>query len=88
MTDHESTIVRELQTLGSVNVALPELLDDVMSRERFDIIILKQLFSPSEGEEVAFWAARFLTIRHNLWGVLDTAIAFIGGTSKLVEAYD
>lgn len=88
MVDHELIIARELQTLSSLNAGLSVLLDEAMSRERLDRIVLEQLFSPSEDEEIAYWFARFLTIRHNLWSVVDTAIAFTGGTSKLVEGYD
>ena len=88
MTDHDSIISRELQALNSLNAALPKLLDDAMSREQLDEIIAKQLFSPSNDEQIAYWFARFISINQNLWDIVDTAISLTGGTSKLVKGYD
>lgn len=88
MMGHEVIIERSLQTLNSLNNALPILLEDAMRRSQLDAIIENELFSPAEEEVLAYWFARFIDIRHNYWEIVSTAIRQTGGTSQLENKYD
>lgn len=78
----------ELQALESLNAALPKLFKDAFGREQLNQIVEKGVFSPSEDEEISYWYARFLTVRLNLWAIVDTAIEKTGGTQNLLRTID
>lgn len=81
-------IASELQALESLNSALPKLFDDALSREQLARIVDKGVFSPAEDEEISYWFARFLTVRNNLWTIVNTAIYRTGGTQNLLRIVD
>lgn len=85
---HLSTIERELKALNSLNQALATVLQDAMSPQQLTAIINKQLFSPVEDEAIAYWFARFINIRRNLWDVVNTSINNARGNSKSQAGYD
>lgn len=86
--DHDSIISRQTQALRSLTDALPLLFKDAMSQERLANIIKQEFFSPTEDEEIAYWFARFTTIRRNLWSIVETGIYCTGGMDKLSQAHD
>ena len=75
MKNHHSLIIeRQVQALNSLNDAIPLLFKDAMPTDALHNIIANKLFSPSEDEAMAYWFARFITLRHNLWTIVDTAL--------------
>jgi len=72
-------IEREAQALESLNSAIANLLKQAMDYETLQAIVHQQCFSPAQDDEIAHWFARFITIRSNLWSVVDTAIANADG---------
>ncbi len=86
--DSRIVIELELRALNSLNLALARLFDDAMSRERLSEIASRGIFSPSEDEEIGYWFARFLTLRNNLWDIVNTTIDQTGGTRKLINDSD
>lgn len=88
MADHVTILDRQLQALDSLNAALPSLIDDAMTRQQLASIIKNKQFSPDEDERIAFWFARFITIRNSFWEIIEAANVRTGGTSNLSSAYD
>jgi len=86
--DHDSIIARQAQALDTLSASLPTLFKDAMSTERLANIISKEIFDPSEDEEIGYWFARFTTIRRNLWSAVETGIYYTGGMDKLSQAHD
>lgn len=86
--DHNTIIKRQVSALESLEKSLTPLFKDAISHERLTYIIDKDLFSPSENEEMAYWFARFVTIRHNLWSIVETGISSTGGIGKVCETHD
>ena len=78
----------ELQALESLNAALPKLFKDALGREQLNQIVEKGVFTPSEDEEMSYWYARFLTVRLNLWTIVNIAIEKTGGTQNLFRTVD
>ena len=67
-------INRQVQALESLEDAIPNLFSDAPSKPRLEKIINDGLFSPSDNDEIAYWFARFTTIRNNLWSIIETGI--------------
>jgi len=73
--NHDAIIKRQTQALNSLNDAIPVLKKDAIDSQALASIIERQMFTPAEDEQIAYWFARYLTIRSNLWDVVNTAIA-------------
>lgn len=81
-------IQREAQTLESLLRAIGPLISDAFPEEKLATIASRERFTPTEDEELAYWFARFVTLRSNLWMVVDTAILNTGGMGQLVKPSD
>jgi len=86
--DHELIIRRQAQALQSLTVSLPRLFEDAMSSEKLTEIVEKKFFDSAEDESIAYWFARFTTIRRNLWSIVETGIYYTGGMDKLSQSHD
>lgn len=88
MSEHFSIIDRETQALKSLKSSIPVLFEDALSRTELNNIALNEIFTPAQDEQLAYWFARFITLRSNLWSVVDTAIIYTGGMHKLGDTID
>jgi hypothetical protein len=88
MADDISNIQREAQTLDSLIsviaalLVIPARLEGAFSKQQLTDIVTKEVFTSAEDEEVAYWFARFITLRSNLWMIVDTAIIDSDGIIK------
>lgn len=57
--------------IRGLDVAVMQLLADAPSDATLEAIVARGNFRPTEDEGIGFWFARFLTIRDNLWVVID-----------------
>ena len=55
---------------GLINAA-DQLRDDAPPRSQLEEIVARGEFRPAEDEAIGFWFARFLTVRDNLWDVIN-----------------
>lgn len=55
---------------GLINAA-DQLRDDAPPRSQLEEIVARGDFRPAEDEAIGFWFARFLTVRDNLWNVIN-----------------
>jgi len=78
----------ELRALNSLNSALDSLFKDAMQREEIALIIQRGIFNPAQDEEIAYWFARFTSLRNNLWDIVNTAIEHTGGTGEFSSIRD
>ena len=64
-----------LETLGKTIRGLidaaDQLQDDAPPRSQLEEIVARGEFRPAEDEAIGFWFARFLTVRDNLWNVIN-----------------
>jgi uncharacterized protein YycO len=78
-----------LQTLAKTIDGLLEaaslLLDDAPARAELDTIIARGKFRPAEDEAIAYWFARFLTVREELWSVIDDVLDVLDGPTSSDE---
>lgn len=81
-------IQREVQALESLVCSISPLIDDALSQQQLADITQRELFTPDEDEKIAHWFARFITLRSNLWLIVDTSILNTGGMGKLVKPSD
>lgn len=64
--------------------AAAQLEEDAPQRSQLDAIIARGEFRPAEDEAVGFWFARFLTVRGNLWEVINEARSVLDDPSGAV----
>jgi hypothetical protein len=57
--------------------AVASLHEDAPSTAQLKIIVKRGDFRPSEDEAIGFWFARFLTVREELWSVIDEVLVAI-----------
>lgn len=73
----------ELRTLANTLQGLIEaaslLMDDAPTREELQAIIERGEFRPAENEAIAYWFARYLTIRENLWSLIHEVLDVLEG---------
>jgi len=86
--DHRSIIDRQTIAFDTLKNALPVLFKDAFNKETLSQIIKNGLFSPDQDEEISYWFARFLTLRRNLWQIVETCINNAGGMTRLSEKHD
>jgi len=55
---------------GSIDAA-EQLQEDAPPRSQLDEVVARGEFRPAEDEAIGFWFARFLTVRENLWNVIN-----------------
>jgi len=85
----ESLIIeRQIKTFHSLVSSVTALLKDAISKEHKEEIISKGYFSPQEDKEIRQWFAKFITIRINLWSVVDTSIENAGSMDDLLNKTD
>jgi hypothetical protein len=64
-----------LETLGKTIRGLidaaDQLQDDAPPRSQLEKIVARGEFRPAEDEAIGFWFARFLTVRDNLWNLIN-----------------
>ncbi len=58
--------------------AVGQLEDDAPTRDELGAIAERGDFRPSEDEALGFWFARFLSVRQNLWGLIEDAQNAVG----------
>ena len=58
--------------------AVVQLQDDAPGRTELAAIAARGEFRPSEDEAIGFWFARYLTVRQNLWGLIEDAQNAVG----------
>ncbi|RBP52852.1 YiiX/YebB-like N1pC/P60 family cysteine hydrolase [Arenicella xantha] len=81
-------LTRLTQALVTLNESLPQLFKDAFNTEKLAAISSEGLFSPQEDEQMGYWFARFITIRRNLWSIVEAGIQTTGGISKLSAERD
>jgi hypothetical protein len=59
------------ESIRGLTAASSLLQDDALSQSQLAEIVARGDFRPSEDEAIGFWFARFLTVRENLWAVID-----------------
>ncbi len=63
-----------IDAMQALLLASDELEQDAPSPEKLSHIIINGLFRPSDNEQLAYWFARFLSIRSALWEVIAESI--------------
>ena len=58
--------------------AVSQLQDDAPQPDELEAIARRGEFRPSEDEALGFWFARFLTVRQNLWELIEAAQNDVG----------
>ena len=86
--DHNSIISRQTTAFNTLKNALPVLFNDAFPKDQLSLIIKNGLFSPAEDEEISYWFARFLTVRRNLWQIVEVCINNAGSMSDLSQKHD
>ncbi len=86
--DHHNFIERQAKALQSLNSAIPTMFKAALTQGELRAIIERGLFSPSEDEQLQYWFAQFVTIRRNLWSIVEAAIDYSGGMDALSEKHD
>ena len=73
----------ELQTLADTVTGLitaaAQLHDDAPGTAELQVIVERGEFRPSEDEAIAYWFARYLTLRDGLRTVVDDVLTVLGG---------
>ena len=59
------------ESIRGLTAASSLLQDDALSQSQLAEIVARGDFRPSDDEAIGFWFARFLTVRENLWTVID-----------------
>jgi len=85
---HRLFIERQSNALESLNCAIPNLLASAPSQSELAVIVDRGLFTPDEDERLQYWFAKFLTVRRNLWSVVEACIDYAGGMDSLSEQHD
>jgi hypothetical protein len=79
----------KLQALADTVQGLIEaatlLKDDAPTSLELKAIIERGEFRPAEDEAIGYWFARFLTIRENLWSIIDDVRIRLAGTKSSTE---
>ena len=65
--------------------AVSRLEDDAPRRSELAAIAGRGEFRPSEDEAIGFWFARFLTVRQNLWGLIEDARNAVGKPMRAID---
>lgn len=65
--------------------AAASLQEDAPTRSQLDAIVARGEFRPSEDEAIGFWFARFLTIRQNLWAIIDDVRTVLDKPTSTIE---
>ena len=81
-------IEREIQAISNLNASIDVLEDAAFDQETIDNIIQAKIFTPEQDRVLADWFARFLSLKQNIWAVLDNAIEVTGGVSKVENGLD
>ena len=81
-------ISRQTAAFNTLKNALPVLFNDAFPKDQLSLIIKNGLFSPAEDEEISYWFARFLTVRRNLWQIVEVCINNAGSMSDLSQKHD
>lgn len=81
-----------LQTLSdsirSLDEAAAALEADAPSEELLQAVVARGAFRPDENESVGFWFARNLSVREELWDVINEVLAEIGPSPKTIQNDD
>ena len=64
-------------SIRGLQEAVDSLRADAPTSAQLDAIIDRGDFRPSEDEAIGFWFARFLTVREELWAVIDEVLAVL-----------
>ena len=65
--------------------ASEQLVADAPDRAMLDAIIAHGEFRPAEDEAIGFWFARFLTVRDNLWSVVNAVREQLNKPTRKIE---
>jgi uncharacterized protein YycO len=69
-------------TLKGLHQAATLIEDDAPKKAELDKIIARGKFRPAEDEAIAYWFARFLTVREDLWAVINDVTNVLEGTTS------
>ncbi len=83
-----STLAAIANDLQGLIEAAGQLEQDAPARAELDEIVARGEFRPIEDESIGFWFARFLTIRDNLWSVIDVVRDRLGKPSRATAGDD
>ncbi|MDH3441278.1 MAG: YiiX/YebB-like N1pC/P60 family cysteine hydrolase [Gammaproteobacteria bacterium] len=72
-----TSLARLSDSIRGLLEAAKSLHDDAPSPEQLDAIIERGDFRPAEDEAIGFWFARFLTVREELWSVINEVLNVI-----------
>ena len=64
-------------TIWGLQQAVTSLHEDAPGTAQLETIVNRGDFRPSEDEAIGFWFARFLTVREELWSVINEVLAKI-----------
>ena len=65
--------------------ASEQLVADAPDRATLDAIVAHGEFRPAEDEAIGFWFARFLTVRENLWSVINAVREQLDKPTRKIE---
>ena len=82
MSDENGMLPRLATRLAGLLDASAQLLADAPDRATLDVIVAHGEFRPAEDEAIGFWFARFLTLRDNLWTVIDAVRDRLGKPTR------
>lgn len=85
---HHVFVERQAKALQSLNLAIPTLHKSALTQHELSSIIERGLLTPAEDERLQYWFAQFLTIRRNLWSIVESTIDYAGGMNSLSEKND
>ncbi|MBT8142060.1 MAG: hypothetical protein HKN88_03320 [Gammaproteobacteria bacterium] len=76
------------RTLASLIELVPEVEQDAIAPQELQLIIEAKYFRPEQDERITEWFAKFLTIRGNLWDIIDTAHEEVTVGLKNLSTYE
>jgi len=79
-------LVKLSNTIAGLIDAATQLEADAPTRQDIEAIIEHGEFRPAEDEAIGFWFARFLTVRDNLWHVINNVQVCLHKPASQVES--
>lgn len=81
-----------LETLGETIRGLIDAADqlqvDALPRSQLDGVVSRGEFRPAEDEAIGFWFARFLTVRDNLWNLINDLRTILYNSAERISEVD
>lgn len=74
-------------TIRSLSEAASSLENDAPTKSQLDDIVARGAFRPTEDESIAYWFARFLSIRESLWDVIDDVLTVLDKPTSAIKSH-